>query len=150
MAMKVILRSDVANVGKRGDICDVSDGYARNYLFPKKLAIVATDGAVAQAASMRRARDLRDAQDRSAAEEVARTLVPKVITIRAKAGTEGRLFGSVTSSDVVEAVSTQAGVELDRRKLLLSEPIKSLGTHSVAVRLHPEVEFPVTVEVVAG
>ena len=148
--MKVILRSDVDNVGKRGDICDVSDGYARNFLFPKKLAIVATDGAVAQAASMRRARDLRDAQDRSAAEEVARPMVPKVITIRATAGTEGRLFGSVTSSDVVEAVSEQAGVELDRRKLLLSEPIKSLGTHSVAVRLHPDVEFPVTVEVVAG
>jgi large subunit ribosomal protein L9 len=149
-AVKVILRSDVENVGKRGDICEVSNGYARNYLLPKHLAIVATDGAVTQAASMRRARDLRDAQDRAAAEEVARTLVPKVITIRAKAGTEGRLFGSVTSSDVVEAVSAQAGVELDRRKLLLSDPIKSLGTHSVAVRLHPEVEFPVTVEVVAS
>jgi large subunit ribosomal protein L9 len=148
--MKVILRSDVDNVGKRGDICEVSNGYARNYLLPKQLAIVATDGAVAQAASMRRARDLRDAQDRSAAEEVARTLVPRVFTIKAKAGTEGRLFGSVTSSDVVEAVAEQAGVELDRRKLLLSDPIKSLGTHSVAVRLHPEVEFPVTVEVVAS
>jgi large subunit ribosomal protein L9 len=81
---------------------------------------------------------------------VARTLVPKVITIRAKAGTEGRLFGSVTSADIVEAVTAQAGIGLDRRKLLLSDPIKSLGTHSVAVRLHPEVEFPVTVEVVAG
>jgi large subunit ribosomal protein L9 len=148
--VKVILRSDVENVGKRGDICEVSNGFARNYLLPKQLAIVATDGAVAQAASMRRARDLRDAQDRSAAEEVARTLVPKIITIRAKAGTEGRLFGSVTSSDIVEAVEVQAGIELDRRKLLLSDPIKSLGSHSVAVRLHPEVEFPVTVEVVAG
>jgi large subunit ribosomal protein L9 len=99
---------------------------------------------------MRRARDLRDAQDRAAAEEVARRLVPKVITITAKAGSEGRLFGSVTSSDVVDAVADQAGIDLDRRKLLLSEPIKSLGTHSVAVRLHPDVEFPVTVEVVAG
>jgi large subunit ribosomal protein L9 len=148
--VKVILRSDIANVGKRGDICDVSDGYARNYLFPKKLAMVAHDGAVAQAAAMRRKRDLRDAQDRAAAEEVARTLVPKIITIPARAGTEGRLFGSVTSADVVEAVSAQAGVDLDRRKLLLSEPIKSLGTHSVSVRLHPDVEFPVTVEVVAG
>ena len=148
--MKVILRSDIASVGKRGDICDVSDGYARNYLLPKKLAIVAADGAVAQAAAMRRKRDLRDAQDRAAAEEVARTLVPKVITIRAKAGTEGRLFGSVTSADVVDAVSEQAGIDLDRRKLLLSDPIKSLGTHSVGVRLHPDVEFPVTVEVVAG
>lgn len=148
--MKVILRQDIANVGKRGDICDVSDGFARNYLLPKHLAMVATDGAVTQAAAMRRARDVRDAQDRSAAEEVARRLVPKVITISAKAGTEGRLFGSVTANDVVEAVSAQAGIELDRRKLLLGEPIKSLGTHSVAVRLHSDVEFPVTVEVVSG
>ena len=148
--MKVILRQDVPSVGKRGDICEVSHGYARNYLLPKQLAMLATDGAVAQAAAMRRARDVRDAQDRSAAEEVARRLVPKVITISAKAGSEGRLFGSVTSADVVDAVSDQAGIDLDRRKLLLSDPIKSLGTHSVAVRLHPDVEFPVTVEVVAG
>jgi large subunit ribosomal protein L9 len=149
-AVKVILRQDVPSVGKRGDICEVSSGYARNYLLPKQLAMVATDGAVSQAAAMRRARDLRDAQDRSAAEEVARRLVPKVITISAKAGSEGRLFGSVTSADVVDAVAEQAGVELDRRKLLLGDPIKSLGTHSVAVRLHPDVEFPVTVEVVAS
>ena len=148
--MKVILRADVDRVGKKGDILDVADGYARNFLLPKQLAMVATDGAVAQAAAMRRARDVRDAADRSAAEEVARRLVPKVITIPAKAGSEGRLFGSVTSADVVDAVAEQAGIELDRRKLLLSDPIKSLGTHSVAVRLHPDVEFPVTVEVVAS
>ena len=149
-AVRVILREDIPNVGKRGDICEVSSGYARNFLLPKHLAMVATDGAVSQAASMRRARDLRDAQDRSAAEEVARKLVAKIFIITAKAGSEGRLFGSVTSTDVVDAVSAQAGVEIDRRKLLLSDPIKSLGTHSVAVRLHPDVEFPVTVEVVAG
>jgi large subunit ribosomal protein L9 len=149
-AVRVILRHDVPSVGKRGDICEVSNGYARNFLLPKQLAMVATDGAVAQAAAMRRARDVRDAADRSAAEEVARRLVPKVITIPAKAGSEGRLFGSVTSADVVDAVAEQAGIELDRRKLLLSDPIKSLGTHSVAVRLHPDVEFPVTVEVVAS
>src|SRR5262245_40090844 len=111
--MKVILRNDIAKVGKRGDIIDVADGYARNYLFPKGLAIKATDGAVAQAASMRRARDLRDAQDRSAAEEVARRLVARTITITAKAGTEGRLFGSVTAADIVEAVEQQAGVSID-------------------------------------
>ena len=94
---------------------------------------------------MRRARDLRDAQDRSAAEEVARTLVPKVITITAKAGAEGRLFGSVTSADIVEAVSRpRPGIVLDRRKLHLDDPIKTLGTHSVQVKLHTDVEFPVT------
>jgi large subunit ribosomal protein L9 len=148
--MRVILRADLANVGKRGDICEVADGFARNYLFPKGLAITASDGAVSQAAAMRRARDLRDAQDRSAAEEVARALVAKVIQIRARAGSEGRLFGSVTAADVVDAVAAQTGVELDRRKLHLDDPIKTLGTHSVAVRLHTDVQFPVTVDVVAG
>jgi large subunit ribosomal protein L9 len=148
--MKVILRSDIADVGKRGDICDVADGYARNYLFPKGLAMVATDGAVNQAASMRRSRDLRDAQDRSAAEEVARTLVPRVITVKAKAGTGGRLFGSVTANDVVEAVEAQTGIVLDRRKVHLDEPIKETGSHAVQVKLHSDVQFPVNLEIVAS
>lgn len=148
--MKVILRADVNGVGKRGDIIQVADGFARNYLLPKSLAIVASDGAVAQAASMRRARDLRDAQDRAAAEEVARTLVSRTIRIAMRAGQEGRLFGSVTAADIVEAVEVQTGVALDRRKVHLAEPIKQLGTHSVQVKLHSEVEFPVTVEVAAG
>ena len=146
--MKVILRSDIDNVGKRGDICDVADGYARNYLLPRGLAMVASDGAVAQAASMRRARDLRDAQDRASAEEVARTLVPKVITIKAKAGAGGRLFGSVTASDIVDAVEAQTGIALDRRRVHLDEPIKVLGTHSVQVKLHSDVQFPVNLEIV--
>ncbi len=149
MSVKVILRADVAQVGKRGDIVEVSDGYARNYLYPKRLAIVATDGAVSQANSMRRARDLKDAADRSAAEEIARALVAKVITIKARAGSEGRLFGSVTSTDVVEAIAAQSGVELDRRKVHV-DPIKTLGTHSASVKLHSDVEFPVTIEVVTG
>jgi large subunit ribosomal protein L9 len=148
--MKVILRSDIIELGKRGDICDVSDGYARNYLFPKGLAIVATDGAVAQASAMRRSRDLRDAADRASAEEVARALVARTITIKAKAGTEGRLFGSVTNVDIAEAVEAQAGIALDRRKVHLTDPIKSTGTHTVSVRLHTDVEFPVTVDVVAS
>jgi large subunit ribosomal protein L9 len=148
--MKVILRSDLADLGKRGDICDVADGYARNYLLPKGLAIKATDGAVSQAASMRRARDLRDAQDRGAAEEVARALVPKVITIKAKAGAGGRLFGSVTTTDIVEAVESQTGVVLDRRKLHLEEPIKAVGPHAVQVKLHTDVEFPVNLDIVAN
>lgn len=148
--MKVILRSDVNNVGKKGDILDVSDGYARNYLVPKGLALRATPGAVAQAAAMRRARDLKDARDRDAAEQVARRLVGSPVRIQAKAGPDGRLFGSVTPADIAAAVHDQAGVELDRRRLHLDEPIKSVGVHEVPVRLHPEVEFRVTVEVDAG
>ena len=148
--MKVILRSDVADVGKKGDIVEVADGFARNYLVPKGYALKATNGNIEQAASMRRARDIRDAKDRGAAEEVAQKLVPKVITVKAKAGAEGRLFGSVTSADVATAVQEQTGIELDRRKLHLDEPIKSLGTHQVATRLHSDVEFAITVEVVSA
>jgi large subunit ribosomal protein L9 len=142
-----VLRIDVDNVGKKGDILEVSDGYARNFLIPKGRAIKATNGVVAQAAAMRRARDVRDAKDREAAEAVARTLVPAVIRVPAHAGTGGRLFGSVTALDIVEAVSAQARVDLDRRRVVLDEPIKTLGMHEVAVKLHPEVEFRVTVEV---
>ena len=147
---RVILRADVDGVGKRGDICEVSNGYARNFLLPRGLAITASDGAVNQAAAMRRSRDLRDAADRSAAEEVARTRVARTITISAKAGAEGKLYGSVTSADVVEAVSSQAGVDLDRRQLQLAEPIKALGSHQVPVKLHSDVQFPITVDVVSA
>jgi large subunit ribosomal protein L9 len=140
----------VSNVGKKGDIVDVADGFARNFLVPKGLALKATDGNVQQAGAMRRARDIRDAKDRGAAEEIASSLVPKIITVKAKAGAEGRLFGSVTSADVATAVHDQTGIELDRRKLHLDEPIKSLGTHQVPTRLHPDVEFAITVEVVSA
>ncbi|HLI52847.1 MAG TPA: 50S ribosomal protein L9 [Acidimicrobiales bacterium] len=149
--MRVVLRSDLDKVGKRGDIVEVADGYARNFLLPKGHAIVATAGVTAQAGAMRRARDLKDAKDREAAEAVARRLVPLVIRIPARAGAGGpdaKLFGSVTSADVAEAVAQQANVTIDRRKMRLDEPIKTLGTHEIPVRLHSDVEFRVTVEVV--
>lgn len=146
--MKVILRSDVANVGRKGDVLDVSDGFARNYLVPKGLALRATDGAIAQAAAMRRARDLKDARDREGAQEIARRLTPTVIRLSARSGPEGRLFGSVTAADLAEAVAAQAGVELDRRRIHLEEPIKSIGSHEIAVRLHTDVEVRLQVEIV--
>jgi large subunit ribosomal protein L9 len=147
--VKVILRSDIDGVGNKGDICDVADGYARNFLLPKGLALKASKGAENQAASMRRSRDTKDAAQRSAAQEVASKLVPSVITISAKAGAEGKLFGSVTTTDIVEAVQAQTGIEIDRRHLHLDEHIKTTGTHSVPAKLHAEVEFPITVEVTA-
>jgi large subunit ribosomal protein L9 len=146
--MRIVLRADVVDVGKKGDILDVADGFARNYLIPKGKAFKASDGVVTQASAMRRSRDVRDAKDREAAETVARTLVPAVITVTAKAGAEGKLFGSVTVPDLVAAITAQTGVELDRRRVHLDEPIKSLGTHQVPVKLHADVEFPVTVEVI--
>jgi len=148
--MKVLMRSDLDGVGKKGDLIDVADGYARNFLVPKGFAIQATKGIEDQAASMRRSRDLKDATDRGAAEEVAKTLVPAVITITAKASGEGKLFGSVTAADVVEAVEAQTGVVLDRRALSLDEHIKTVGTHSVPAKLHSDVQFQITVEVSAA
>ncbi|HET9076770.1 MAG TPA: 50S ribosomal protein L9 [Acidimicrobiales bacterium] len=148
--MRVVLRDDLDKVGKRGDIVEVADGYARNFLLPKGHAIVATPGVTAQANAMRRARDLKDAKDREAAELVARKLVPMIIRIPARAGSgnQAKLFGSITAADIVDAVAEQAKVNLDRRRLHLDEPLKSLGTHEVPVKLHSEVEFRVTVEVI--
>ncbi len=148
--MKLVLRTDVAQVGKKGDIVDVADGYGRNYLIPKGLAFRATAGVEAQATSMRRSRDVLDASDRAAAQEVATSLVPQVVTIAARAGAEGKLFGSVTTSEIAEAVAAQTGVSVDRRQLHLDEPIKTLGTHVVPTKLHADVEFPITIEVVAS
>ena len=145
--MKVILRGDVDNLGHKGDVVDVADGYARNFLVPRGLALEATRGALSQSESMRRARQAKDAEARAEAEETARQLVPAVIRVVARAGEEGKLFGSVTSADVVAATTAQTGVEIDRKALLLEEPLKSLGSHQIPVRLHPEVEFPLTVEV---
>lgn len=145
--MQVLLRSDVDGVGKRGDIVDVADGYARNFLVPKGMAIQATAGIQRQAEAMRRSRDQRDAQARAAAEEIATTLVPTVITVTAKAGAEGKLFGSITAADVVDAVQAQTGLELDKRDVDASEHIKTTGTHQVPVKLHADVQFAITIEV---
>jgi large subunit ribosomal protein L9 len=148
--VKLILKADIAGVGHRGDIVDVADGYGRNYLVPKGMAMLATGGAEAQAKAMRRARDVRDAVDREAAEEVAKTLVATTILITAKAGPEGKLFGSVAAADIVDAVRQQSGVELDRKQLVLEEHIKEVGTHQVFAKLHSDVSFPLTIEVVAA
>ena len=147
--MRVVLRTDVDRVGKKGDILEVADGFARNFLVPKGRAIPATPGVQAQADSMRRSRDVKDARDREGAEAIARKLVPLVIRIPARAGREGRLFGSVTAADVAEAVTAQSGLQFDRRKLHIEEQIKTLGSHEVPVKLHADVEFRLNVEVVA-
>ena len=148
--MNVVLRSDVEGVGKKGDMLQVADGFARNYLIPKGRAIEATPGVQAQAAAMRRSAAAREAREREQAEGVARTLVPIVIRIPAKAGTEGRLFGSVSAADIAQAVSEQSDAVLDRRSLQIEEPIRSLGSHEVGVKLAGGVEFVLNVEVVKG
>ncbi len=144
--MKVILRDDVDGLGRKGDICDVQAGYFRNFLNPTGKAFKATGANVGQAQAMRRAGALRNAADRSDAEEVATKLVPAVISIAAKAD-GGHLYGSVSAGDVATAIEEQTGIVIDRRALHLDAPIKRVGQAVVMCKLHPEVEFPVTVEV---
>lgn len=138
--MKIVLRGDVDNVGRKGDLVEVADGYARNYLVPRGLAIVATKGTVKQAQAMQRAREVREAREREDAENVAGRLRDQTVRIQARVGEAGKLFGSVTSADVADAVAEQLQVELDRKKLDLSEPIREVGMHDVSLKLHPDVE----------
>ncbi|NNE95932.1 MAG: 50S ribosomal protein L9 [Acidimicrobiales bacterium] len=147
--MKVVLREEVKHVGRRGDIVDVADGYARNFLIPQGKALKASNGVEAQADAMRRAWSQKNAKDREAAEEIATKVVSNPITIAARASADGKLFGSVTAADIVAALAEQTGVELDR-KMVTDEHLKELGTHTVTATPHAEVQFPITIEVVAA
>jgi large subunit ribosomal protein L9 len=147
--MKIVLRADVENVGHKGDLVDVADGFARNYLVPKGFALPATPGIQKQADAMRRNRDAKDRRDREAAEAVAAQLSGRTVTVLARAGEGGRLFGSITSSDVADAVGVQLGVPVDRRRVVLDEPLKQLGPVELSIRLHTDVVARVVVEVTA-
>ncbi|HLG01132.1 MAG TPA: 50S ribosomal protein L9 [Acidimicrobiia bacterium] len=146
--MRLVLRTDVDNVGKKGELVDVADGYARNFLVPRGLAIVATKGAVKQADTMRRSREVKEAREREAIEGLAGSLRGQTIRVSARAGEAGKLFGSVTAAEIADAVQAQLGVDLDRRKLHLPEPIREVGSHEVAMHLYEgvEAEFTVVVE----
>ena len=146
--MKIVLREDVESVGRKGDLLDVADGYARNYLVPRGLAMPATKGVVAQAESMRRSREAKEARDREASQQIAVQLGSRTIEVKARAGEGGKLFGSVTASDVADAVLAQTGIELDRRKVVLDEPIREVGDAQVQVRLPAEVVVAVAVAVI--
>lgn len=147
--MQVLLRSDVAGVGRRGDIVNVSSGHARNFLLPNGLAVVATDGTVRQSDSMKKARQQKEAADRETATNLIADLAKRQITVTAKAGNEGRLFGSVSAADVVSAIAAQTGATVDRKAIVLGEPIRAVGEHQVTIDMHG-VNGTVTVSVVAG
>jgi large subunit ribosomal protein L9 len=148
--MRVVLRDDVDNLGKKGDLVDVADGYARNFLVPRGLALKASAGSQKQSDAMKRNREARERRDREAAQVLAGQFEGRTITIKARAGGEGRLFGSVTAVDIAEAVQKQTGADIDRRKLTLDEPLKELGGVDLQVRLHPDVVATVHVEVEAA
>src|SRR4051794_21510184 len=147
--MKLILTQEVGGLGEPGDVVEVKDGYGRNFLVPRGLAIRWTKGGESQVAALRRGRATREIHDLSEARQVADELASLEVTLSSRAGDGGRLFGSVTTADVVEAVAAAGGPKLDRRRLELpSAHIKNVGTHAVSVRLHPEVTASVTIEVV--
>ncbi|MGI8859920.1 MAG: 50S ribosomal protein L9 [Rubrobacteraceae bacterium] len=146
--MQVILMQDVEKIGQRGDIVDVSRGYVRNFLVPRGLAEVATPGKMEEARREMEETEERDRRLAERAEEVAATLNKSVITIEARTGEDERLFGSVTAANIAGAIEQARGIRLDRRRIRLEEPIKSLGTHQVPVQIHGDVEANVKVIVV--
>jgi len=145
--VKVVLRSDVAGIGRKGDVREVANGYARNFLLPRGLAFKATPGVEAQAEGMRRSRALKQAAELADAKVLAELLGAAPLRIAVRAGKEGKLFGSVGSSDIVSAIAKQLGVTVERRQVELPEPIKAVGTYQVPVELHSELTVPVTVEI---
>ncbi len=147
--MKVILSDDVDKLGRKGDVVSVADGYARNFLVPKGLAMVASKGSLKQAEMMQKARVEKDERDKQIAAAKVASLASTPVYISARAGEEGRLFGSVTKSDVARAIEDQLEEVIDRHNIRLDDPIRSLGTHQVEVHLHPEVNALVTVEVIS-
>lgn len=147
--MKVVLREDVQGLGKQGDIVAVADGFARNHLVPKGLAFRSTPGAEKQAEHTREIRRLQDVRDMEVAQEMADRISSAKLAISARAGDEGKLFGSVTAADVARALSEQINIDLDRKAIGLEHPIREIGEHKVPLELHEEVQAEATVEIIA-
>ena len=148
--MKLILTQEVPGLGAAGDVVEVKDGYGRNYLMPRGFAIPWTRGGEKQLQSIRRARTVREITDLDTAREVKTRLEAEPVRLPARAGSTGRLFGAVTPTDIAAAVSRAGGPSVDKRRIEVGNPIKTIGAHTVTVRLHPEVAATVQLEVVAS
>ncbi|MDO0824029.1 50S ribosomal protein L9 [Desulfosporosinus nitroreducens] len=147
--MKIILQADVKGTGKKGQILEVADGYARNFLFPKKLAIEATTGNIQDISHKKALEDRRKLKEKEDAIQLGNKLNALQIEVKTKTGEGGRLFGSVTSKEIADALKKQHSVEIDKRKLDIKEPIKALGSYEVHVKIHPEVIAKLQVHVSA-
>jgi large subunit ribosomal protein L9 len=145
--MKLILTQEVANLGIPGDIVEVKDGYGRNYLVPRGLAITWTKGAEKQISAIKRAREVREVRDLSHANEIKSQLEALQVSITAKAGTGGQLFGRITERDIAEAIKRSGGPLVDKRKIGVTTPVKSVGRHAATVDIHPGVSATVAFEV---
>jgi len=138
--LKVMLIKDVENVGQAGDVKEVADGYGRNYLIPRRLAVMAGKGAEAEARRLREAVVRREAKDRDEAQELAELIDNKTVVVRLKVGAEDKVFGAITNDDIATALRLQHQVDVDRRKIDLKDPLKQLGEHQVPLRLHRDVD----------
>ena len=147
--MKVVLRTDVDGLGYKGDIVLISDGYAQNKLIPQGLAYLATAGAEKEAEKMRQARELRASEEKAMAEEMASRMENETLTIAMNAGEGGKLFGSVSATDISEALSDQKNITIDKKLITVAQSIKEIGTYQVEVKPHPDVEFTISLDVVA-
>lgn len=145
--MKVILKRDVKKLGNAGDIVEVAEGYARNYLIPRGLVEPATEGALKRIAEEQRRQKKMEATEKAEAEEIAEELRGLPVVLKAKCGENGKLFGSVTAADVAEALAKQHRIKVDKRKIQMDSPIKEVGTHKLPVRLYSGVDAEITVEV---
>ena len=148
--MKVLLLADVKGQGKKDQIVEVSDGYARNFLFPKKLAVVADAKVMSETKSKEEAKQFRLKEEKAAAKALADKLSTLTVKITASSGGDGRLYGSITSKDIAEKLREQYNIEIDKRKLVLSENIKSYGTYDVEVKVYPEISAKLKVTVAEG
>lgn len=146
--MKVILLEDVKALGKKGDIVNVSDGYARNAILPKKLGVEATSKNLNDLKLQNQHADKVAAENLEHAKELARVVAEKKVVVKIKSGEGGRIFGSVSTKEIVQAAKEQTGLELDKKKMVLADPIKALGTYEIPVKLHPKVTAKLTVQVV--
>ncbi|GFN22902.1 50S ribosomal protein L9 [Thermanaeromonas sp. C210] len=147
--MKVILTTDVPKLGAKGSVVEVSDGYARNYLFPRQLAVPATKGRLEELSRVKAQEEIKRQKEREEAQRVARQLEGSTVTVTARAGEGGKLFGSVTNKEIALEIENTFHIKVDRRKIELEEPIRMLGSYPVVLRLHPEVQAKVLVQVVA-
>ncbi len=148
--MKVILLEDVKSVGKKGELVNTSDGYAKNFLFPKKLAVEATKSNLNEFELKQKAEAKRKKEELEQAQKMAKELEDKIVTVKVKTGENGKLFGSVTNKEVAEEIVKQTGLKIDKKKVSIGDPIKMVGERTAVIKLHPKVAAEITIKIVEG
>lgn len=147
--MQVVLLQDVPKIGKKGDIINVAEGYARNYLFPRNLASPASEGKLKEISTQRKTQADKKSKQEDQARELAAKISDLTVKLRAKVGDAGRLFGAISNKDIADGLKSQHGFDIDKKKIVLKDPIKTLGSHKIAIKIHPVAQAEITVEVTA-